>query len=195
MQQRRPFGGTALPPIEDEPELPGTEVLLERVHHREAGQPVVDLRLTAAREDGLNDTQPLSQSLGLGDLLVQCLELSRQDGAQTDGAAIEQLRHVRQRQAHAAQGLDAVQARDIVAAVQPIAAVGSPRRAQQPDFVVVVQRANRETGAPGQFADFEDAVLAESAHSAGAQAIITRNGRDFQGGPLRVYSPLEWLAI
>lgn len=43
--------------------------------------------------------------------------------------------------------------------------------------------------------DFEDAVLAESAHSVGAQAIITRNGRDFQGGPLRVYSPLEWLAI
>lgn len=43
--------------------------------------------------------------------------------------------------------------------------------------------------------DFEDAVLAESAHCAGAQAIITRNGRDFQGGPLRVYSPLEWLAI
>ena len=43
--------------------------------------------------------------------------------------------------------------------------------------------------------DFEDAVLAESARIAGAQAIITRNGRDFQGGPLRVYSPLEWLAI
>ena len=29
---------------------------------------------------------------------------------------------------------------------------------------------------------------------AGAHAIITRNGRDFQGGPLRVYSPTEWLA-
>jgi len=43
--------------------------------------------------------------------------------------------------------------------------------------------------------DFEDAVLAESAHIAGAEAIITRNGRDFSGGPLRVYSPLEWLAI
>ena len=43
--------------------------------------------------------------------------------------------------------------------------------------------------------DFEDAVLAESAYATGAQAIITRNGRDFQGGPLRVYSPLEWLAI
>lgn len=43
-------------------------------------------------------------------------------------------------------------------------------------------------------ADFEDAVLAESAHLCGAQGIITRNGRDFLGGPLRVYSPSEWLA-
>ena len=43
--------------------------------------------------------------------------------------------------------------------------------------------------------DFEDAVLAESAHSAGAQAIITRHGRDFPGGPLRVFSPLEGLAV
>jgi predicted nucleic acid-binding protein len=43
--------------------------------------------------------------------------------------------------------------------------------------------------------DFEDAVLAQSGHLAGAQAIITRNGKDFQGSPLRVYAPLEWLAI
>jgi predicted nucleic acid-binding protein len=43
--------------------------------------------------------------------------------------------------------------------------------------------------------DFEDAVLVQSAHLAGAQAIITRNSKDFQGGPLRVYTPLEWLAI
>jgi predicted nucleic acid-binding protein len=28
-----------------------------------------------------------------------------------------------------------------------------------------------------------------------ANTIITRNGRDFHRGPLRVYSPQEWLAI
>ena len=42
--------------------------------------------------------------------------------------------------------------------------------------------------------DFEDAVLAHAARLAGAQAIITRNERDFQHGPLRVYNPAQWLA-
>ena len=65
------------------------------------------------------------------------------------------LRRIGQRQAHATQGLDAVQSRDIVPAVQPIAAVSAPRRAQQTDGVVVMQRAHRETGALGQFAGSE----------------------------------------
>ena len=43
-------------------------------------------------------------------------------------------------------------------------------------------------------ADFEDAVLAHAARLAGAQAVITRNERDFQNGPLRVYNPAQWLA-
>jgi predicted nucleic acid-binding protein len=43
-------------------------------------------------------------------------------------------------------------------------------------------------------ADFEDAVLAHAAALSGAEAVITRNGRDFHGGPLRVYSPAQWLA-
>lgn len=43
-------------------------------------------------------------------------------------------------------------------------------------------------------ADFEDAVLAHAAAMSGAEAVITRNGRDFHGGPLRVYSPAQWLA-
>lgn len=42
--------------------------------------------------------------------------------------------------------------------------------------------------------DFEDAVLAHAARLAGAQAVITRNERDFQHGPLRVYNPAQWLA-
>lgn len=60
--------------------------------------------------------------------------------------------------------------------------------------VAPMTRAVIEQALRSPLTDFEDAVLAESAFATGAQAIITRNGRDFQGGPLRVYSPQEWLA-
>jgi hypothetical protein len=43
--------------------------------------------------------------------------------------------------------------------------------------------------------DFEDAVLAEAAHQAGAQAIITRNLKDFAHSPVRAYTPTQWLAM
>ena len=43
--------------------------------------------------------------------------------------------------------------------------------------------------------DFEDAVLAEAAHQAGAQAIITRNLKDFAHSPVRAYTPRQWLAM
>lgn len=42
--------------------------------------------------------------------------------------------------------------------------------------------------------DFEDAVIAESAKASGIPTIITRNGKDFVGCGLNVYSPGEWLA-
>ena len=41
--------------------------------------------------------------------------------------------------------------------------------------------------------DFEDAVIAESAKASGIPTIITRNGRDFVGCGLNVYSPRQWL--
>ena len=43
--------------------------------------------------------------------------------------------------------------------------------------------------------DFEDAVLAHAAHHAGAQAIITRNLRDFAKSPVRAYTPDQFLAL
>ncbi len=43
--------------------------------------------------------------------------------------------------------------------------------------------------------DFEDAVLAEAAHQAGAQAIITRNLKDFAKSPVRAYTPRQWMAM
>ncbi len=44
-------------------------------------------------------------------------------------------------------------------------------------------------------ADFEDAVIAESAKASGLPTLITRNGKDFKGCGLQVYSPSQWLAI
>ena len=43
--------------------------------------------------------------------------------------------------------------------------------------------------------DFENAVLAEAAYHAGAQAIITRNLKDFAHSPVRAYTPRQWLAM
>lgn len=43
--------------------------------------------------------------------------------------------------------------------------------------------------------DFEDAVLAEAAQQAGAQAIVTRNLKDFAHSPVRAYTPKQWLAM
>lgn len=60
--------------------------------------------------------------------------------------------------------------------------------------VAPVTRPVLERALTSPMADFEDAVLAHAAALSGAEAVITRNGRDFQGGPLRVYSPNQWLA-
>ena len=42
--------------------------------------------------------------------------------------------------------------------------------------------------------DFEDAVLAHSVSLAGAEVLITRNPKDFLTAPLRIATPMEWLA-
>ena len=44
-----------------------------------------------------------------------------------------------------------------------------------------------------EVADFEDAVLMESAMRAGVDAIVTRNKKDFQGSSVNVYDPVEFL--
>ena len=45
------------------------------------------------------------------------------------------------------------------------------------------------------FADYEDAVLHEAARRAEAEAIVTRNERDFQNASLRIYTPDELLKV
>ena len=42
--------------------------------------------------------------------------------------------------------------------------------------------------------DFEDAVLAHSVTLANASVLITRNPKDFLTAPLRIATPMEWLA-
>lgn len=43
------------------------------------------------------------------------------------------------------------------------------------------------------FEDFEDAVVAAAAESAGCTAIVTRNVKDFQGAPVEAVTPEEYL--
>ena len=53
----------------------------------------------------------------------------------------------------------------------------------------MVTRAVLNAATRSDMPGFEDAVLAYSAHLAGAQAIITRNLRDFAKSPVRAYTP------
>lgn len=61
--------------------------------------------------------------------------------------------------------------------------------------VAPVTRAVPDGALASKASDFEDAVLAEAALQAGAQAIITRNLRDFAHSPVRAHTPAQWLAM
>lgn len=60
--------------------------------------------------------------------------------------------------------------------------------------VAQVNRPVLETALTLGFKDFEDAVLHEAARHAAVDCIVTRNGRDFSGGGMRVCSPGELMA-
>jgi hypothetical protein len=59
--------------------------------------------------------------------------------------------------------------------------------------VAAVNRPVLEAALTGDFADFEDAVIFEAARHVDAQAIITRNTRDFKKSVIPIHSPLEML--
>jgi predicted nucleic acid-binding protein len=61
--------------------------------------------------------------------------------------------------------------------------------------IAAVTRATLQMAVASNMPDFEDAVLAYSAHLAGAQAIVTRNLRDFAKSPVRAYTPSQFLAL
>ena len=60
--------------------------------------------------------------------------------------------------------------------------------------IATVNRSVLQDAANSKLKDFEDAVIAESAKASGISTIITRNGKDFVGCGLNVYSPRQWLA-
>ncbi len=61
--------------------------------------------------------------------------------------------------------------------------------------IAAVTRSTLQLALDADMPDFEDAVLAYSAHQAGAQAIITRNLKDFAKSPVRAYTPTQFLAL
>lgn len=61
--------------------------------------------------------------------------------------------------------------------------------------IAAVTRATLRMAVSSTMPDFEDAVLAYSAHQAGAHAIITRNLSDFAKSPVRAYTPVQFLAL
>lgn len=79
--------------------------------------------------------------------------------------------------------------------------LGKPSAAKQIRQLLVlfevapVTRAVLDAALASRTSDFEDAVLAEAALQVGAQAIITRNLRDFAHSPVRAYTPAQWLAM
>ena len=60
--------------------------------------------------------------------------------------------------------------------------------------IAPVNRRVLQDAAESNLKDFEDAVITESAKASGIPTMITRNGKDFVGCGLNVYSPGEWLA-
>lgn len=61
--------------------------------------------------------------------------------------------------------------------------------------LAAVTRAVLEGALDLRFNDFEDAVLHESARLAGADGIVTRDPGGFETADLRVYEPMELLAV
>ena len=79
-------------------------------------------------------------------------------------------------------------------ALGKLVARGHIRRLLKTFDIAPVNRAVLHEAAESNLKDFEDAVIAESAKASGIPTIITRNGKDFKGCGLNVYSPAEWLA-
>ena len=61
--------------------------------------------------------------------------------------------------------------------------------------IASVNRSVIEDALMSKFTDFEDAVIYQAAHHAGAGAIVTRDPKGFKQSELPVYSPIELIRI
>jgi hypothetical protein len=129
-------------------------VLLDHGHHLD----VVDQLIHA---DRLASAQPLDQRgqpppdlLGLGDLRLDALQVPLDELEQRRRRLHQQgPGDLLERQPEPAQQRDPVQPPDVVRRVQPVPGPAAVRRHQQPDLLVVVQRADGQPGPLRQLAD------------------------------------------
>ena len=109
-------------------------------------------RLLAAIEGGEELREPEAQLLERAELLLDAAEMPPH-GVADPVLGVEQRPDLLERQADAAEGEQAVQALHVGRRVQPVPAVRALGRHEQPDAVVVMQRADGHARDPGQLAD------------------------------------------
>jgi len=61
--------------------------------------------------------------------------------------------------------------------------------------IASVNRTVIEDALKSKFTDFEDAVIYQAAHHAGAEAIVTRDPKGFKESKLPIFNPIELLKI
>ncbi len=83
----------------------------------------------------------------------------------------------------AQKGLGASQAKDEI------------RKLLQLFSIAPVDRKVLEAAVGNDFSDFEDAVLYEAARRVGAEAIVTRNEKDFKTAKITIYSPPDLVDV
>ncbi len=69
------------------------------------------------------------------------------------------------------------------------------RRLMELFEIAPVNRPVIEEALQGRMVDFEDAVLACSAHLVGASAVVTRNTKDFKHSPVKAVDVIEILSL
>ena len=153
--QRAPLALDQRPALENAPELGRAEVLAVSGHEGQRFEPVAHVGGRARHHAVAHQGQAAAQFGGLLDLHVQRMDLLGQYVLRIKPVVAQQFADVGQRQPHVAQRLDGVQALHVGLAVQAVARVRALRRREQPDLVVVVQRAHREARAPRQLPDLQ----------------------------------------
>lgn len=90
---------------------------------------------------------------------IELVEMRGEGRGHVARVRVQHGRDTRQWQPEPAQGADAIEPLDVVVAVDAVPAVAATRGRDEPDLVVVVQRAHGQPGCPGQVADSPTVVV------------------------------------